>query len=250
MISLLIFNSSYVATPTSSTAPIYARIMNEDTYLYKSPYQLEDISNTYFCLPKTYFVQLLGEENGFYKANYLNFTGYVKKDNVQTIVGTPKTPYLENINFRIYAELSRDMRSEPNTYSGSSSQVAYIPLYCRNLTYIGKISGETLIDNRTNVWYYCKYTADKDYFGYVYSDFCDEMTKIAENTEQVTFTSEPNFSKPDLSITNTINTPTSNTISIIIIALSIPSLIFVILLLKNSKLVKKHTQKNGEIIDY
>ena len=248
LICLMLFNNLPVAFASASSI-IYARIMYENTYLYKSPYNLEDVSNIYFCLPKTYFVQLLDEENEFYKVQYMEFYGYVKKENVQTIVGTPKQAYLENINFRVYAELSRDLRSEPNTLSGTSSQITYIPLYSRNLTYYGTIIGETLIEGRTSVWYYCKYSADQDYYGYVYSDFCDKLTLITENTEQVTYTTSPNFSAPNLSV-DTTPTPNNKTTSIIIFALSVPSLIFVFLLLKNGKLIKKEKNSKGEITDY
>ena len=37
-----------------------------------------------------------------------------------------------------------------------------------------------------DIWYYCKYTADKDYYGYVYSDFCDEISPFINNNEELT----------------------------------------------------------------
>src|SRR5690625_4548405 len=130
LLLLLIFSLQnsllYVSASTFDT--YYARIMYDNVYLYKSPIYVDEYSNIYFSLPRTYFVLLLVNSNSeYYKVNYLNFSGYVKKEYVQTIVGKPNTPYLENQSFRVYSEQSRDMRSEPSTISGSSSQIIYIP---------------------------------------------------------------------------------------------------------------------------
>ncbi len=239
----------YVSARTFDT--YYARIMYDDVYLYKSPIEVNEYANIYFSLPRTYFVELIESSNStFYKVNYLSFTGYVKKDAVQTIVGKPMTPYLENQNFRVYSEQSRDMRSEPTTTSGTSTQVVYIPLYSRNLTYYGTIQGEELVDGRTNLWYYCKYSADQDYYGYVYSDFCDEFdpNTIPLNHEEVSYTSEPNFD-----ITEEITSlPVENkTTAIVIAILTIPAIIFVFMILKGGKLFNKEIKKQTkEIQDY
>ncbi len=227
----------------------YARIMTTDAYLYKSPIDVDDYSNVYFVLPQTYFVQLIdSSNNSFYKVNYSSFTGYVKKDCVQTIVGSPKTPYLDYLNFRVYAEMSRDLRSEPTTLSGSSSQVAYIPLYNRNLTYYGSIIGEQCIDGRTNVWYYCKYSAGEDFYGYVYSDFCDELPNpLPNNSEEVVYTTAPDFGEAPPKTSLPLN---DSTTGIIIAILCVPALLFLFLILKGSKIMKSDKTSKGEIQDY
>jgi len=252
MIILLIFVLLFQPTTyawASTSVSYYARIMQEDVLLYKTAVDANDFSNVYFSLPRTYFVELLDDtKNGFYFVNYLHFSGYVKKDAVQTIVGTPITPYLTDISFRVYSEQSRDLRSEPTTISGSSSQVAYIPLLSRNLTYLGSIIGEELIDGRTNIWYYCKYSADKDYYGYVYSDFCDELAEIPLNTEQVVYTSSPNFDPPTNQETAL---PLKNKTTMFVIAvLSIPALIFMFMIFKNKKILSSEKVRSKEIIDY
>ena len=252
MISLLILLLSFqtpVALSYATEDFYYARIMQEDVVLYKNPVENNDFSNVYFTLPETYFVKLISSANtDFYQVEYSSFTGYVKKECVQTIQGTPITPYLENINFRVYAELSRDMRTSPTTVSGLSSQITYIPLMSRNLTYYGKIEGECLISGRTNVWYYCKYTADKDYYGYVYSDFCDEETKILPNTEEVVYIDEPIFEKVE---TPEIAIPIdSDATGVIIAILSVPAVIFAFMIIKNKKITKSERTISREIIDY
>ena len=252
LILILLFSSTAETLPVSaaSNETYFARIMFDQVYLYKTPNNIEDSSNIYFELPKSYFVELTDSANeNFYKANYLNLTGYVKKDSVQTITGVPMSPHLENINFRVYAELSRDLRSEPNTSNGTSSQVAYIPLYTRNLTYYGKIVGESLIDGRTNIWYYCKYSADKDYYGYVYSDFCDEMTTILDNTEQVTYVDNPTFEPIKIEENYTIPT-NDNNLGVIIGILSVPAIAFLLMIVKGKHILSKEKYKSKEVIDY
>ena len=223
---LLFSQTTTLQVCATSKETHFARIMFEQVYLFKTPNEITDSSNIHFELPQTYFVELIDSANEkFYKANYLNFTGYVKKDSVQAIAGVPMCPYLENINFRVYAELSRDLRTEPNQSNGNSSQVTYIPLLSKNLTYYGKIVGESLIDGRTNIWYYCKYSADKDYYGYVYSDFCDEMSIIKNNIEQVTYIDNPTFAP--IKINNNYSIPQNdNRLGIIVGILSIPAVIF------------------------
>lgn len=228
----------------------YARIMYDNVYLFKTPNDVIDCSNIFFELPKTYFVELTENVNSeFYKVNYLTFSGYVKKENVQTVAGIPSSPYLDNVHFRVYAELSRDLRSEPNYENGASSQITYIPLFTKNLTYYGKITGESLIDGRTNVWYYCKYSADKDYYGYIYSDFCDEMSTFGENTENVTYIENPNFNE-HIQIDAYTIPQTDNHLGIIIAILTIPAIAFLLLILKGKHIFSKNKMLDKEVIDY
>lgn len=252
LILILLFNSSTFTVKAISTKTYYAKILYNQVYLYKLPEDNNTSSNIYFEIPRSYFVELTDSVNDlFYKANYLNFAGYVKKESVQAVENTPTMPYLNNLNFRIYAELSRQLRSEPNISSSSSNLLATIPLYSRNLQYIGKIEGECLIDGRTNVWYFCKYSADIDYYGYVYSDFCDELPNaIPENTEEITFIANPTFYEED-EITNTNSIPlNSNVTSIIIGILTIPALIFIFMIIKSKSILTKEKLIDKEIKYY
>ncbi len=250
LLFLICFQSVTLPVYASESVVHYARIMFDDVYLYKTTVDIDEYTNVLFSLPKTYFVQLLDNAgNDFFKVNYLNFTGFVKKECVQTIIGTPRTPYLENISFRVYSEQSRDLRNEPTTQGGSSQQVAYIPLYSRNLTYYGAIQGESLIEERTNIWYYVKYSADKDYYGYVYSDFCDKFSDMPLNTEEVVYTTYPDFGKTENYNPSAVPLE-SNTAGIIIGILTVPALIFVFMVLKGTKLMRKEKTSSKEIKDY
>ena len=232
LILLLLFETTIPCVNALNTPTYFAKIMYEEVYLYKKPIDNDSCENIYFTLPKTYYVLLTGNENEmFYQANYLDFCGYVKKESVQAVAGTPNQPYLKNINFRIYADMSRQLMSEPNISSITSTQIASIPLYARNIKYYGKILGETLIDGRTNIWYFCKYTADKDYYGYVYSDFCDEIPNpLPMNTENFTFIHNPNF---ELNVTTSQTIPIKDhSVKIIVFILCIPALIVAFMIIK------------------
>lgn len=239
------------ATCFASETPTYfARVLQDDVKLYKSPIDAEDFTNVMFVLPKTYFVQLLDNAgNDFFKAKYKNFYGYVKKDKVMPVVGTPQTPYLDDINFRVFAELSRDMRTSPTTKPNVSNQVVYVPNLSRNLTFFGQIVGDSLIEGRTNVWFYCKYSADKDYYGYVYSDFCDELpTTLPINSEEISYTTAPDFnaSQPEKT-----SIPLENKATGIVIAiLSVPACLVVYLILRSSKFISTKQCKQKEITNY
>lgn len=249
LLLIFMFDSTLPVVSASSNETIYARVMFDDVILYKSPIEDSDYSNIYFELPKTYFVKLIDSANDqFYLVNYLNFSGYVKKDSVQAIAGTPTSPYLDNISFRVYAEMSRDLRLEPTLTSGANSQITYIPLYSRNITYFGTIKGEQLIEGRTDVWYYCRYTADKEYYGYVYSDFCDELSVIQNNNESVSYIPNPEFNK--ISEPKPSGKIDDNTVPILVMILSVPAVIFTLMILKGKQILSKEPTKKKEIIDY
>ena len=247
LIFLLSSISPYQIVCATEKSTYYARVLFEQVYLYKTPTNNNSASNIFFELPKTYFVELLSKEENFYQARYLDVVGYVKKDSVQAVEQTPINPFLSNINFRVYAELSEQLRSSPGIDS-NSNLITAIPHLNKSLTYYGKIPGQCLIEGRTNVWYYCKFSADKDYYGYVYSDFCDEMNPIPSNTEEIKYINNPTF-EPVKTQINTIPED-SNAVSIIVGVLSIPAIIFLFLLLRNTKIINKDKLKRKEVVDY
>ena len=142
-------------------------------------------------LENSYFVELLSDYNEeFYKAKYLDVIGYVKKSQVQCVQGAPKNPYLSNVSFRVYNNTSRGMYDKPYTNTNNPTLKVYLPLYCNDLIYYGKIYGESAIEERTNIWYYCKYTVTGT-CGYVYSDSCDKMDTIVPNSEKLPYINYP-----------------------------------------------------------
>ena len=246
LILILLFQSSTIQVYALECETYYARVLFEQVYLYKAPTNDNSLSNIYFELPKTYFVELINKIGDFYEAKYMDFVGYVKKDCVQAVSQTPINPFLKNINFRVYANLSENIWSEPNT---NSKLLTAIPHLTNNLQYLGKINGESLIDGRTNVWYYCKFNnSSKEYYGYVYSDFCDEMSEIKNNTEELNYINNPTF-EPYIEPIKTIP-KNSNVVGIVVGILSIPALIFVFLIMKGTRIFNQEKIKRKEIVDY
>lgn len=221
----------------------YAQVLQSGCYLYKTPLDNTNYSNTYFILEPTYFVQLLSDFNSeFYKVRYIDVLGYVKKSQVQCVQGCPSNPYLNNIRFRIFGNVSRSLNDKPFLNTNNPIQKEYLPLYCNDVLYYGKIYGESAVEERTNIWYYCKYTVTGE-TGYVYSDACDKMTEIVKNTEKLPYISTPQWvisssTSPQLVAVN------SKPFKIWIVIVCIPFAVFGFLLIK---LAYKKQEKNIEI---
>ena len=245
LILILFFQSTNITVYAANEQTYFARILFDQVYLYRSAVDDNSMDNIYFELPKTYFVILTGKQGNFYQVTYQNISGFVKKDSVQTVLGSPTNPFLNNITFRVYAELSEKLYSQPKS---SSSLITEIPPLTKNIQYIGKIDGECLIDGRTNVWYYCKYSSTQDHYGYVYSDFCDEMPNIPNNIEEFTYVNNPSFEIENEQI-NAIPKD-SNVVGVIVGILSVPCLIFVFILMKGTRLVPSEKTKRKEVVDY
>ncbi len=256
MLILILFNSlgnfSIGAVQALQENFYFARVMADNVMLYKNPFETDDYANIYFEIPKTFFVKLLDSyDSTFYHVEYIDIKGYVKKDSVTAIIGSPKMPYLNNLSLRIYSDQSRDMRKMPTNSGGIENQVSYLPLYTQNLTFYGKVAGESVIEERTNVWFYCKYSGDSVCYGYVYSDFCDDgagnSISIPINSEEVAYTTNPDFSYTKEETALPVE---SKTTLIVIAILCVPALIFVLMFLKGAKFSKTSKVQNKEVKDY
>ena len=198
MKTLLIIVSSFISLlqpikHVNAQNAAYAQIIQAGCYLYRTPLDNTNYTNVFFMLENSYFVELLSDYNAeFYKAKYIDTVGYVKKSQVQCVQGVPKTPFLNNISFRVYSNTSRGMYDKPFVNTNNPTLKVYLPLYCEDLIYYGKVYGESAIEERTNIWYYCKYTITNQ-CGYVYSDACDKMDSIIPNTEKLAYINSPNW---------------------------------------------------------
>jgi len=161
----------------------YCRITEEATLLYKTASISNDLSNIYFELTSTYFVQILSTENEFYKVNYDGITGYVLKDEVTTVYENPTTPFPEDITFQINASASAVIRSIP------SVEGTYLGLLPCNttLSYFGKVEGVEAISGLGKYWFFVKYTSFEQgvISGYVYAPLTENLTEITPNTEEL-----------------------------------------------------------------
>ena len=218
----------------------YAKITKTGVAFYNQPVEKED--SLVFYLEVSYYVQLLEEENnGFFKAKYMDQVGYVLKKHLSFVKGVPQNPYPVNIGFTVYSFEGLHMRSSPTRQDGHFNIVVTLNFMENNLTYYGKKNGEQAVPDKTNIWYYAKYTNPTngtEFKGYVYSEFCYKLGAIALNTETLEEISEPNFSKPTNPSNNSNNfLNLSKELQIILVlGVSLPCLGLIYFLFKPTKI--------------
>lgn len=222
----------------------YGRVFESGIYFYSSPQDNEE--SKMFLIEPSYFVELTQEFNSvFYSAQYMGISGFVKKKDVQATSSNIKKPFLDYVCFRVYLTESQTMYSNP---SSNSEVIKQIPIYTKTVKYIGKINGQTLISERTNEWYFCSYTSDKTYYGYVYSEGIDQISNIYKNTEECEYVEFPDFSAH---ITNlTILPQDSNNYNAIVLLVCLAMGIFVLLIAKSGSILRSKKQKNKEVTNF
>ncbi|MDD4815882.1 MAG: hypothetical protein PHQ62_01930 [Clostridia bacterium] len=230
----------------------YARITADNVYFYSQPI---DNPNYYlFCIAKSYFVELTANaqdtNNLFFCANYLDKSGYIKKSEVKPVIGTPQTPFADKISFRMFVPGGQELRSTPAS-STPFNIITTVPYLETNLIYLGFCNGEELVSQKGNIWYYCKYISGSSvYFGYLYSAFCDLLTPISLNLENLEFFEGELFVEE---INETETQPENFNISnelkiVIIVAICLPCFLIVYLLFKPTKLIIDNGKKTNSKI--
>ena len=226
----------------------YARIITDNVYLYSQP--IDNVNYLMFCIPNSFFVELTAdaqdESKLFYCATYLDKNGYIKKSEVNPIVGTPQTPFANSISFRIFVPNGQELRSTP-TSSTPFNIITTVPFLETNLIYYGICNGEEMVPQKGNIWYYCKYISGSNiYFGYLYYAFCDTLPTIITNTESFEYFTGELFVEE---VTPTDIEPTNINISnelkiVIIVAICLPCFLIIYLLFKPTKLVIDNGKKS------
>lgn len=233
----LSFSPATTTVRADETKTYYAKILNSNAYFYSSPTSYDDAK--LFVIPSSYFVLLLdnaGED--FYYAKYLDLYGYVKKNEVTPMDGTPTNPYA-NSTFRNFSPNGLSVYSRPKSDAEILGSLNFLQT---DITLYGEIIGEELFENSTNTWFYCSTTQNGNKItGYAFSYYCDIVTRPSENTEYFPeITGELVFSN-SLSDGGGLS---DTAIAIIILAVSLPCLVVLYLLLSPSKRkVGKKTEK-------
>lgn len=223
----------------------FARITQDNVYIYSTPQNLQDTSNQIFELPKTYFVEVLEKSNdNFYKVKYLDIIGYAKTTDLTFVKGTPVTPYNTKMTFRVFAPNGIALRSSPNTLNGVNGLVTNIPFLSSNIVYYGNTQGEEWVIYKGNVWYYCKYITESScFYGYVYSAYCDLVIENDINNEILEETTAPTFSKNEIYIEESIDDLPNTTQILLICVACLPCIVIVYLLFKPSRTVTVKKQE-------
>ncbi len=198
LLFLILFGSTYsYGSIVFADNTYYGRALASGIYLYSSPEITQDKQNRLFEIPPTYFVFLLGDENDlFYRAQYNGIYGFVLKNEMSCVAGSPNTPFVTNATFRVFTPSGANLRSTPSQIQGTTNLVTSVPFMETNLMYYGTCEGEEAIPYKGNIWYYCKYAKqEQEYYGYIYAPLCDMLTQFPQNTEQFEYVT-PNFTVP------------------------------------------------------
>lgn len=224
----------------------YAQIeQGQVVYLYNEP--IDSDTSKLFILPETYFVELLKNANDdFYYARYNDLYGYVLKNQVKPVKNIPINPFLININFRVFVPSGANMRSSPYN-NGTLNLVYSVPFLDTNLMYYGTMLGEEAISKKGCIWYYCKYFyGNLTYTGYLYAPLCDELSVISPNTEIVEYIDNITFEDESITTSGEVFKGLSSTATtFIVIAISMPCLLFIYLLFKPTKLAEESSSSTN-----
>lgn len=220
----------------AQSSGVYAKVLYNNVYFYSLPQESEE--NKLFILPKTYFVNLKTSKNEqFYYCQYKDIFGYVKKEAVSPMQGTPKQPFA-SASFRVFSLEGIGIFKRPNM---SEEKLDIIPYLSEQLIYYGSLQGEEAIPGKSNQWYYAKYSKTST-IGFVYSVFCDQLSTINENTETFEIIHGPLFDSQPASegLSNIAMT-------FIIIGVSLPCLIVLYLLVKPTMIKDKITNPKPKL---
>ena len=213
----------------------YARA-TESTNLYRLS-ENDALENVICIVEKSYFVEIISETESYYKVNYNNISGYVKKNEVKKVTSTPSTPFPYNI--KIVIDSDCNLRSTPTIKSPTNNILTTLKSNESDITFIGRIFSDEAIDFGGTTWYYVNY---QGYYGYVYNKYVKTITPIYENTEVIPYLND-DFNK--------IVNPITHTPSLVIIIILFIPCIFILLILyiprKINNKIKSH--KSPKIID-
>lgn len=226
-----LFSQQFHIAKAENNPIYYAKITSTGIYLCSNP----DENSAIFEIPYSYFVKVEYSVDDYYKVSYLDIDGYVKKDKVSLMNGTPKIPYF-NGTFEIFVPYS--LYQSP---SQNSAEIFRLTSTDIKIEYYGKINGEQVMSDN-NVWYYCCATANGEkHYGYIFSGVTDLLTEPVINTETFDIVSEEILTSP-----TSLSTGTK---IMLIISISVPSALILYFLIKPSKIMqitKSKKQKKKE----
>ncbi len=221
----LSFNPTFTYA-ASYTNFVYARIETSGVYLYRNA-NSADLNNAYFELPKSYFVLLVSNiDNEFYKAQYKDIVGYVKKSEVSPVAEKPKKPYPDEVKFWTYSSDGTEIVT--STFESNNPQGVGTVAVMQELNYYGLMIGDEILKDRGYLWLYCK---TENASGYLYAGLCNVSKNFKENDEVVTKISEPYLDGDDSFLYNLVSLSPALKI-ILVLLVTLPCFLLVYLLLK------------------
>lgn len=181
LINTFIFSPSMAAAENT----YYARVLKEDVYLYKNT---ED--EKLFKIPASYFVELVGQTEEYYKVKYDSLSDiYIKKSDVSCVDKTPKIKY-PALSLKIISLEGSSVRSSPYT---SSKSLGNIDLY-QSIKYFGEINGSEQVKGLGTKWFYVSAEIGGEIVkGYVYGGLCFDIISPTVNTETANYIENVNL---------------------------------------------------------
>lgn len=201
----------------------YAKVQNNGVYLCSTPSE----KSALFEIPYSYFVKVESSVDDYFKVSYKDVTGYVKKDRVTLMNGTPQNPYA-NSTFRVFVPYK--------LYENPSQSSSGVEVDTNNtFTYYGTKIGEQ-VSSTSNEWYYASTTVDGEtYFGYIFSPLTHYFTPISTNYETFSIITDLDLSTSPNSELKTLSTGTK---IMLIVSISVPSVLILYFLIKPTKIIQ------------
>ena len=247
----LISSSAFINKQTSAVEELtyYAKVQESGKYFYSNP--VDNDESKLFILPQTYFVYITDNANElFYVAQYKDKYGYVKKEDVVVMNGSPVTPFASR-TFTIKDIDGLTLYPTPNF--SNNTPLATIDYLTIVSTYYGDMPGENIPD-LNSPWFYCKIVQESQtIYGYVYSDSCYKISSIPANNETFEIVSSPTFESPQVQDASLSEVA----MAFIVIGVSLPCILIIYLLIKptlqktKTSTSKKTTRKrHGDYFEF
>ena len=233
IVLLFVYLTLVVAQPQkvcyATEQEYYAKIQTGGAYFYSS----QDELTSMFELPYSYFVKTKYATDKYFSATYKNLNGYVKKEDVVRMNGTPQQPFA-SATFKAF--VSNYLYASPTQTSTTIIDISTSDI----LAYYGRKSGEQL-NSQTNTWFFCSVEKNGQlYYGYIFSGITDYLTNIPENTETFEVVKDSDSGEQNKQIA-TLSTKTK---IMLIIAITIPSVLILYFLIKPSRVLASKAIKN------
>lgn len=233
--ALLAFWGPIPATSAAENESYYAKVMETGVSFYSSASDGSGVFN----LPVSYYVEIYDREGSFYKARYMDLTGYVKINGVVPIKEKPQQPY-PSPSLMVSASKGVDLIETPNL---SGNVLDSLPHQTANITYYGYIG-----DASQPSWFYCSYNDEQ---GYIYSNDCEFHLELNyEDFTPITGELFANSSSPSKGLSATAKT-------FIILGVSLPCALIIFLLIKPSlsgqsikTKVKRPKRRHGDYFEF
>lgn len=230
-ILIIPFFSSSSQTYAAQEKEYFAKITSNGVFLCETP----NANSAIFEIPYSYFVKVEYVVDDYFKVSYDNVQGYVKKDKVALMNGTPLNPYAK-ASFKIFVEYKLYQSPYQNSLE------VYDLTTNDALKFYGTMTGQPLT-SKSNLWYYCSTVVDgTTFYGYVFSGITDNLTTIPTNGETFQTISESELN----SQTSEFSSLSTGTKVILIVSISIPSLLIMYFLIKPSRIVQMSKKKTSE----